>query len=104
MEIQETTTMSDEGSEGRFSLPPPPPIRENVPRIAILLPLTGTHAKLGNALLNASKLALFHFHNKDFELLPQDTRGTPSGAAEAARMAVSDGASLILGPLFSDAV
>ena len=104
MEIQETTTMSDEGSEGRFSLPPPPPIRENVPRIAILLPLTGTHAKLGNALLNASKLALFHFHNKDFELLPQDTRGTPSGAAEAARMAVSDGASLILGPLFSNSV
>ena len=104
MEIQETTTMGDEGSEGRFSLPPPPPIRENVPRIAILLPLTGTHAKLGNALLNASKLALFHFHNKDFELLPQDTRGTPSGAAEAARMAVSDGASLILGPLFSDSV
>jgi len=45
MEIQETTTMSNEGSEGRFSLPPPPPIRENVPRIAILLPLTGTHAQ-----------------------------------------------------------
>ena len=85
MEIQETTTMSDEGSEGRFSLPPPPPIRENVPRIAILLPLTGTHAKLGNALLNASKLALFH-SQQDFECSPRHSgnslwgnRGGPDG-------------------------
>ncbi len=90
--------------EARFNAPPPPPLRAKVPRIALLLPLSGPHAKLGNSLLNAAQLALFHFAGKNFELLPQDTQGTPEGAADAAALAIGDGASLILGPLFSSSV
>ena len=63
--------------EARFNAPPPPPLRAKVPRVALLLPLSGPHAKLGNSLLNAAQLALFHFAGKNFELLPQDTQGTP---------------------------
>ena len=57
-----------------------------------------------NSFLNAAQLALFHFAGKDFELLPQDTKGTPEGAADAATLAIGDGASLILGPVFSSSV
>ncbi len=90
--------------DNRFAAPPPPPVSSNIPRVAILLPLTGEHAKLGQAMLNAAQLALFHFADKSFELLPHDTRGTPQGAADAASLAIGDGAALILGPLFSSSV
>jgi len=91
-------------NEKRFSAPPAPPLNPNVPRVAILLPLSGSHSKLGQAMLNAAQLALFHFADKEFELLPQDTQGTPNGAADAAALAIGDGASLILGPLFAGSV
>jgi branched-chain amino acid transport system substrate-binding protein len=91
-------------NENRFSAPPAPPLNPDVPRVAILLPLSGQHAKLGQAMLNAAQLALFHFADKQFELLPQDTRGTTTGAADAAALAIGDGASLILGPLFAGSV
>jgi branched-chain amino acid transport system substrate-binding protein len=87
----------------RFA-PALPRATPSVPRVAILLPLSGPSASIGTAMLNAAELALFHFSDRTFELLPQDTRGTPEGAAEAAAFAISDGASLILGPLFSQEV
>ena len=62
-------------------------------RIAILLPLTGSNAQIGKALLNAAQLALFDFADSRFELLPHDTKGNPEGAANAARFAISDGPS-----------
>lgn len=99
----EMQTPAGELDESRFNAPPPP-LKTTVPRVALLLPLSGPHAKLGNSLLNAAQLALFHFAGKDFELLPQDTKGTPEGAADAAALAIGDGASLILGPLFSSSV
>lgn len=91
-------------SEDRFVAPPPPPVNPDVPRVAILLPLSGPAAKIGQSMLNAAQLAVFHFANKKFELLPHDTKGTPEGAAEAAALAIGDGASLILGPLLSSSV
>ena len=100
----EITPLPGALDEARFNAPPPPPLRARVPRVALLLPLSGPHAKLGNSLLNAAQLALFHFAGKNFELLPQDTQGTPEGAADAAALAIGDGASLILGPLFSSSV
>ena len=87
---------------GRIELRPPE--KPDVPRIAILLPLSGPSAKVGQDLLNAAQLALFHFADRRFELLPRDTRGTPEGAADAAARAIGDGASLILGPLLSGSV
>lgn len=81
-----------------------PPAKPDAPRIAILLPLSGPSAKVGRDLLNAAQLALFHFADRRFELLPRDTGGTPRGAAAAAALAIGDGASLILGPLLSGSV
>ena len=91
-------------AEERFATPPPPPLTLDVPRVALLLPLSGPHAKLGQAMLSAAQLALFDFADQKFELLPQDTGGTPGGAAEAIALAIGDGASLILGPLLASSV
>ncbi len=91
-------------AEERFSTPPPPPLNLGVPRVALLLPLSGPHRRLGQAMLNAAQLALFDFADQKFELLPQDTGGTAGGAADAMALAIGDGASLILGPLLASSV
>ncbi len=73
-----------------------------VSRVALLLPLTGRHARIGAALRNAAQLALFDWADPSFELMFLDTGGSPGGAREAAVTAISDGAALILGPLLAD--
>lgn len=82
-----------------------PPAQDLPPvKVAILLPLSGQHESLGQAMLNAAQMALFEVGHSSFELMPRDTKGNASGAAEAARDAINNGAQLVLGPLFSESV
>jgi ABC-type branched-subunit amino acid transport system substrate-binding protein len=68
-------------------------------RVAILLPLTGARADIGQSMLHAAQLAL---DGPDAPPLDaKDTGGTPDGAAAAAQAAITAGAGLILGPLTS---
>jgi branched-chain amino acid transport system substrate-binding protein len=77
---------------------PVPEIQER--RLALLLPLSGRGATVGRALLDAAQMALFETAQDDLEILVFDTQGTAAGAEDAARLAVAEGARLILGPLF----
>jgi branched-chain amino acid transport system substrate-binding protein len=67
--------------------------------VAILLPLTGARADIGQALLQAAQLALPDNSGPSLDVL--DTGGTQAGAATAAQAAITHGAALILGPLTS---
>jgi ABC-type branched-subunit amino acid transport system substrate-binding protein len=80
-----------------------PPIAPAAPvtRAALLLPLSGAQAPLGQAMLNASTMALFDEAPSGVEFAPLDTGGTPAGAANAARQAIAGGARAIIGPLTS---
>lgn len=81
------------------------PVPAGPTKVALLVPLTGNGAPIGQAMLNAAQLALFDIASENFELVPMDTGGTPQGAAAAATKAVSDPqVKLVLGPLFSDDV
>jgi ABC-type branched-subunit amino acid transport system substrate-binding protein len=82
-----------------------PPARPAV-KVALLLPLgaPGSTAGVARALKQAGELALFDFDNPNVTLMAKDTRGTPDGAKAAALAAVSSGAELIIGPLFSKSV
>jgi ABC-type branched-subunit amino acid transport system substrate-binding protein len=86
--------------------PVAPPVVPQVAetRVALLLPLTGQAASVGQSLLNASQMAVFDLANEHFTLIPLDTQGTAAGADAAARQAVEQGAQIILGPLFSHSV
>ncbi|MCO6419778.1 penicillin-binding protein activator, partial [Siccirubricoccus sp. KC 17139] len=81
--------------------PPAAPLVQEVPRsrVGLLLPLSGANKPLGEAMLNAAQLALFDQADPGIEFLPRDTGGTPAGAAEAARSALSAGARALAGPL-----
>ena len=67
--------------------------------VAILLPMTGPRADLGQVLLQAAQLALQDNSGPSLDVL--DTGGTAAGAATAAQAAVTKGDSMILGPLTS---
>ncbi|MET4698094.1 branched-chain amino acid transport system substrate-binding protein [Constrictibacter sp. MBR-5] len=73
-------------------------------KVALLLPLSGQHAAIGEALLKASQMAVFDVADDNFTLVPLDTQGTPDGAAEATRTALRQNVKLILGPLLSTSV
>jgi len=69
--------------------------------VALLVPLSGANAELGQALLDAAQLALFEASDDRLTLVPRDTGGSAGGAAKAARAVIDDGARLILGPLLA---
>jgi len=68
-------------------------------RVALLLPLSGQQAPLGQALQQAAELALFEQNDRRIEFVPLDTGGNAMGAGDAARRAVSLGAVSVVGPL-----
>jgi ABC-type branched-subunit amino acid transport system substrate-binding protein len=72
--------------------------------VAILLPLSGRNAPLGQAMLNAAQLAVFDVADQHFELMPRDTASNENGAEAAARDAIASGAQLIIGPVFANDV
>jgi ABC-type branched-subunit amino acid transport system substrate-binding protein len=75
-------------------------------RVGLLLPLSGA----GNAgvaaqsMRNAAELALIEFQNPNIQLLVKDDGSSPQGTQQAAQQAISEGAEIILGPLFGLAV
>ena len=72
-------------------------------RVAMLLPksASGAAGLAGTELANAAKMAMQDFAGGRFQLVIKDTRGQPSEAAILATQARDEGATLVLGPLFS---
>ncbi|MFY9287861.1 MAG: penicillin-binding protein activator [Alphaproteobacteria bacterium] len=83
------------------ALVPPAPLKA---KVAILLPLTGKNADLGQAMLNAAQQAVFDSASNNFELMPRDTGEGEKGAEAAARDAIASGAQLLIGPLFATSI
>ncbi|MDD3288567.1 MAG: penicillin-binding protein activator [Alphaproteobacteria bacterium] len=77
------------------------PVSDGKTHVAILLPLSGKNASLGQAMLNAAQLAVFDMAGDNFELMPRDTGANPESAALASRDAIGSGAQLLIGPLFA---
>lgn len=78
-------------------------------KIAILLPLSGATKAMAKDMLDAAMLAVYDSTSR-FEggytltLLPKDTADSPSVAANVANQAIKEGASIIIGPLYSQSV
>jgi hypothetical protein len=89
--------------------PPPPPVeapkpvappREERHQVAILVPLSGANAAVGQSLANAANLALADTGSAKVRITSYDT-AAPGGAGAAASRALAEGARLILGPLLA---
>ena len=77
------------------------PADETRNRVAVLVPLTGANAALGQSILNAANLALLDTGGQRIRITAYDTA---AGAAAAANEALADGNGLILGPLLAEDV
>ncbi|MFD2136190.1 penicillin-binding protein activator [Novosphingobium resinovorum] len=75
------------------------PVDKDRHSIALLVPMTGANAGVGQAIANAANMALLDTAAKNLRVTTYDTSANP---AEAARRAVTDGNQLILGPLLAD--
>lgn len=78
-------------------------------RVALLLPLTGDLGSVGTSMANGARLAMDFIAQSpsvkdNITLVIKDTSGNPARASALASQAVSEGASLVLGPLRGDAV
>lgn len=71
------------------------------PKIALLLPLTGRAAAIGQSMQEAAELALFEAVGRDIAISTYDTGDTPEGAVDAFAKARAQGLALALGPLFA---
>lgn len=90
--------------------PPPveaPPVVSPLPtdvarhRIALLVPMTGESAAIGESIANAANLAVLDTGGKNIRITTYDTG---AGAVAAAQRAVADGNRLIIGPLLAEDV
>lgn len=79
------------------------PVDDKV-KVALLVPLSGDGAELGQSLLHAAELALFEAPDANVALIVRDSGGSPLMAAQAAGSAIKAGAQLVLGPVFGNAV
>ena len=89
--------------------PPPPapgptealPSDQQRQRIALLVPLTGPNAAMGQSIANATTMALMDTNARTIRITTYDTAASPSGAVA---QALKDGNRLILGPLLAEDV
>ncbi|MFV0624429.1 penicillin-binding protein activator [Sphingomonas sp. ac-8] len=85
----------------------PEPVQPGIPedtqrhRVALLVPLSGPNAGVGQSIANATQLALLDSRSEQVRITTYDTA---TGAAAAAQRALADGNRLILGPLLSEDV
>lgn len=91
---QPTPTPTETGPVG-----PELPDDQNRHRVALLVPLTGSNAAVGQSIANAANLAVLDTGGKRIRITTYDTA---TGAAGAAQRAIADGARVILGPLLAD--
>ena len=70
-------------------------------RVALLLPLSGSNADVGQSIANATTMALLDTNAENLRITTYDTS---AGAGRAASRAIQDGNKLILGPLQRDNV
>jgi branched-chain amino acid transport system substrate-binding protein len=91
-------------------LPPPPTAQDVITplptdkerhRVALLVPMSGANAGVGQSIANATTMALFDTRTERVRITTYDTA---TGAAAAAKKAVADGSRLILGPLTAEEV
>jgi ABC-type branched-subunit amino acid transport system substrate-binding protein len=75
-------------------------------RVGLILPLSaaGNAGVAAQSMKNAAELALDEFKNPNIQLLVKDDAGTPQAAAAGAKQAIDEGAEIIIGPLFAQAV
>jgi branched-chain amino acid transport system substrate-binding protein len=86
--------------------PPSAAIGTGSVRVGLILPLSagGNAGTVALSMKNAAEMALAEFSSPNVQLLVKDDGGTSGGAQQAAQQVLSEGAEIIIGPLFAHSV
>ncbi len=98
--------LSDTPPQPASGAPAASTLGEGQVRVGLILPLSaqGNAGVAALSMKNASEMAIAEFKNPNIQLLVKDDGGTPQGAQAAAQQAIAEGAEIIVGPLFAEAV
>jgi ABC-type branched-subunit amino acid transport system substrate-binding protein len=98
----QTAEAQPERARARPQPLPPAPLPAGTPhRIAVLVPITGPNAGVGQSIANAANLALLDTGGERIRISVYDTA---RGAGAAAAQAIAEGNRLFLGPLLAEDV
>src|SRR4051794_17760613 len=86
--------------------PPTAPIGTGGVKVGLILPMTaaGNAGAAARSMKNAAEMALAEFNSPNIQLLLKDDGGNAAGAQQAAQQALDEGAEILIGPLFAQAV
>ena len=71
-------------------------------KIGLLVPLTGKNSKIGQSIINSTKLAINKINNLSIEIVPRDTQSNPEGTLKAAKELAKLNIKIIIGPIFNE--
>ena len=107
-----TVSLSPSDQPAQPEAPPaaaPPPtaaIGTGEVKVGLILPMSasGNAGAAARAMKNAAELAIAEFNSPNIQLLVKDDGGSAQGAQQAAQQALDEGAEILIGPLFAQAV
>ena len=70
-------------------------------KIGLVVPLSGEYGKIGNSIINATRLALNSINNDRIQILPRDNKSDPTTTLNVAKKLYEDqNVKIIIGPIF----
>jgi len=70
-------------------------------RIGLLVPLTGKNSEIGQSIIKSTRLAINKINDSSIEIIPRDTKSTPTDTLRAAKELGQLGIKIIIGPVFN---
>ena len=71
-------------------------------RIGLLVPLTGNNSEIGQSIIKSTRLAMNKINNSSIEIIPRDTKSSPTNTLRAAKELEELGIKIIIGPVFNE--
>jgi len=73
---------------------------ENKLKIGMLVPLTGDDKKIGQQIIQATRMALQDINSPNIEIFPKDTGSNPTLTLKSAKEIQQMGINVVIGPVF----
>jgi branched-chain amino acid transport system substrate-binding protein len=104
--LNPSTQPAQQESAPAASPPPAAAIGSGEVKVGLILPMTagGNAGAAARSMKNAAELAIAEFNSPNIQLLIKDDGGSAQGAQQAAQQALEEGAEILIGPLFAQAV
>ena len=71
-------------------------------KIGLLVPLTGKNSEIGQSIVKSTRLAINRINNSSIEIIPRDTKSSPTDTLRAAKQLEELGVKIIIGPVFNE--